>query len=143
MLRPCGPYARAAATAPPAPYAIGVSEADESAVAFHLLLEPDEAQLTRHALELFISDESHESLIRGLAREVMGTLDAPEHASSASASTLSLPLTAQQMKITHAAVKLLLNDSSREQEFERRLLWSILGKLPDEHVMRAIEIDKR
>jgi 5-methylcytosine-specific restriction endonuclease McrBC regulatory subunit McrC len=118
-----------------------VSGADDSTVAFHLLLDPDEAQITRHALDLLISDESHEPLIRGLAREVLAMLDAPEHASGASAATLSLPLTQQQMKITHAAVKLLLNDSSREQESERALLWSILGKLPDEHVMRAIELD--
>jgi hypothetical protein len=120
---------------------MGVSDADDSAIAYHLLLDPQEAQITRHALELFISDESHEPLIRALAREVLGGLESPEQTTSASAATVSVPLTAQQMKITHAGVKLLLNDSSREQESERRLLWSILGKLPDEHVMRAIELE--
>jgi 5-methylcytosine-specific restriction endonuclease McrBC regulatory subunit McrC len=117
-----------------------VSE-DDSAVAFHLLLDPDEAQITRHALDLLISDEAHEPAIRRLAREVLALLDSPQHASGTSASTASLPLSAPQMKLTHSAVKLLLNDSSREQESERRLLWSIIGKLPDEHVMRAIELE--
>src|ERR1700732_4973544 len=119
---------------------MGVSD-DESAVAFHLLLDPDEAQITRHALGLLIADEAHEPVIRGIAREVLELLDPPQHTSGTSPSTVSVPLSAPQMKITHSAVKLLLNDSSREQESERRLLWSIIGKLPDEHVMRAIELD--
>jgi 5-methylcytosine-specific restriction endonuclease McrBC regulatory subunit McrC len=118
-----------------------VTETEDGAVAFHLLLDPDEARITRHALDLLISDEAHHRSIRGLAREVIELLDSPQHASGTRPSTVSLPLTATQMKITHSAVKLLLNDSSREQESERRLLWSIIGKLPDEHVMRAIELD--
>jgi len=50
-------------------------------------------------------------------------------------------LTPQQMKITHSGVRLLLNDSQREQAEERELLRSILEKLPDEHTMRAIAIE--
>jgi hypothetical protein len=115
--------------------------ADDNAPAFHLLLDPQEAQITRQAIDLLISDEAHEPRIRALAREVLELLDSPQHASGTGASTISLPLSATQMKITHSAVKLLLNDSSREQESERQLLWSIIGKLPDEHVMRAIELD--
>jgi hypothetical protein len=44
------------------------------------------------------------------------------------------------MKITHGAVRLLLNDLQREQASERDLLRGILEKLPDEHTMRAIEL---
>jgi hypothetical protein len=44
------------------------------------------------------------------------------------------------MKITHSAVRLLINDLQREQADEREILWRIVGKLPDEHVMRAIEL---
>jgi hypothetical protein len=51
-----------------------------------------------------------------------------------------LALTAEQMKITHTAVKIMLDDSQREQHQERRLLWSILEKLPDEHAIRAIDL---
>jgi hypothetical protein len=119
---------------------MGVSD-DDSAVAFHLLLDPEEARITRHALDLLIADEAHEPVIRGLAREVLGLLDSPQHMSGTAPSTITLPLSAPQMKITHSAVKLLLNDSSREQESERRTLWSIIGKLPDEHTMRAIELE--
>jgi hypothetical protein len=118
-------------------------EPSEVEPAYHLLLDPEERVITRQALELLISDEAHEPLIRGLAREVLDLLQGASHATGAPSETLSLPLTPQQMKITHTGVKLLLNDSSREQQSERKLLWSILGKLPDEHVMRAIELGAR
>ena len=52
-----------------------------------------------------------------------------------------MPLTAPQMKITHTAVRLLLDDLQREQDDERQVLWQILEKLPDEHAIRAIELD--
>ena len=45
------------------------------------------------------------------------------------------------MKITHSAVKLLINDLQREQASEREVLRHILEKLPDEHTMRAIELE--
>ena len=89
------------------------------------------------ALRLLISDEAHEEQIRRLARDVLKQLDAQpdgEH-------PLTVPLTAPQMKITHTAVRLLLNDLQREQDDERQVLWQILGKLPDEHAIRAIELD--
>jgi hypothetical protein len=54
---------------------------------------------------------------------------------------MTLALEPRQMKITHSAVKLLLNDLGREQHDEREILRGILEKLPDEHVMRAIEIE--
>ncbi len=44
------------------------------------------------------------------------------------------------MKITHTAVKLLLDDLQREQADEREILRAILDKLPDEHTMRAITL---
>ena len=45
------------------------------------------------------------------------------------------------MKITYSAVKLLLNDLQRGQADERGVLRGILEKLPDEHTMRAIQLD--
>ena len=54
--------------------------------------------------------------------------------------TLTVALTPGQMKITHSAVRLLLNDLQRGQAAEREILWAILEKLPDEHTMRAIEL---
>jgi hypothetical protein len=44
------------------------------------------------------------------------------------------------MKITHSATRLLLNDLQRGQDEERQALHAILEKLPDEHVMRAIQL---
>jgi hypothetical protein len=104
---------------------------------FHLFLDAPEVAIAAHALRLLISDEAHEPDIRRLAREVIVSLERP----AAEHGVLTVELAPQQMKITHTAVRLLLNDLQREQEPERELLRAILAKLPDEHVMRAIELD--
>ena len=54
---------------------------------------------------------------------------------------LTLPLSAEQMKITHASLRLLLNDLQREQADEREIVRRVLDKLPDEHAIRAIRLD--
>jgi hypothetical protein len=111
------------------------SEASEPA--FRLFLDPPEVSVAGVALRLLISDEAHQPRIRELAREVLENLrPAPEQGHP-----LTVPLSAQQMKITHTAVKLLLGDLQREQADEREILRAILGKLPDEHTIRAIELD--
>jgi hypothetical protein len=104
--------------------------------AYHLFLDSAEAEVARAALRLFISDEARESHIRELARQVIELTQASpdEHA------RITVPLSAEQMKITHSAVKLLLDDLQRHQADERAVLWRILDKLPDEHTMRAIEL---
>ncbi len=104
---------------------------------YHLLLAFDEVPVAASALRLLISDEAHEPQIRSLARGVLAALEASADARG----VLSVSLTPQQMKITHSAVRLLLNDLQREQADERAILHAILEKLPDEHVMRAIAID--
>ncbi|HEY3758564.1 MAG TPA: hypothetical protein VGL37_02295 [Solirubrobacteraceae bacterium] len=103
---------------------------------YHLILDGQEIPQTAHALRLLISDEAHEPQIRELAREVLVELErAPDERGG-----LTVALTPQQMKITHSAARLLLNDLQREQADEREVLRRILDKLPDEHTMRAIEI---
>lgn len=112
-------------------------------LAYHLLLEPQEAAIVRQALNLLIADEAHEPAIRSLARQVLAHIDegtATAGSQTASPGALTLPLTAPQMKITHTAAKLLLDDTQREQQRERQLLWSVLEKLPDEHSLRAITL---
>lgn len=105
--------------------------------AYHLLLDPDEASVAAVAMRLFISDEAHEPLIRRLAREVLaGVEEAPQRQG-----TLTVSLSPGQMKITYSAVRLLLNDLQRGQAGERETLRAILDKLPDEHTMRAIELE--
>jgi hypothetical protein len=105
--------------------------------AYHLFLDPDEVPVTAGALRLLISDEAHEPQIRRLAREVLASLQR----TPGQRGVLTVPLSPEQMKITHGALRLLLNDLQREQAAEREILRSVLDKLPDEHTMRAIELD--
>jgi hypothetical protein len=104
---------------------------------YHLFLDADEVPVAASALRLLISDEAHEPEIRRLAREVIVGLEQPPDAQG----VLTVALAPQQMKITHSAVRLLLNDLQREQEDEREILRAILDKLPDEHTMRAIALE--
>jgi hypothetical protein len=118
--------------------------ASEDELVYHLLLDPEERAIAGRALRLLISDEAHEPDIRRLAREAIELLDGgagTEPATNARPGTISVPLTAPRLKIVHSAVKLLLLDTQREQESERTLLNSILEKLPDEHAIRAIELE--
>jgi CheY-like chemotaxis protein len=110
--------------------------ADVAEPPYHLILDDHEIPQAAHALRLLISDEAHEPEIRRLAREVLAELGrAPDERG-----VLTVALAPQQMKITHSAARLLLNDLQREQADEREILQRILAKLPDEHTMRAIEI---
>ena len=114
----------------------------EGEPAYHLLLDPEEVPLTASALRLLISGEAHQPHIRALARSVLDHLEHPDQADQiANAQAVSVRLSAEEMKITHAALKTLLNDLRREQDDERQALWRILEKLPDEHAIRAIHID--
>jgi hypothetical protein len=115
-------------------------DASEENTEFHLLLDGEQAATAERALDLLVSDEAHEPAIRALAREVITRLHG-HRSEAADAASFSTPLTAQQMKITHTALGLRLNDSTREQSAERAVLHAILEKLPDEHVMRAISLD--
>jgi hypothetical protein len=101
---------------------------------YHLFLDPNEVPVAAGALRLLISDEAHQPQIRRLAREVLAKLGAEADAGP----RLTVSLTPEQMKITHSAVRLLLDDLQREQASEREILRAILNKLPDEHTMRAI-----
>jgi hypothetical protein len=104
---------------------------------FHLFLDPAEAEVAVVALNLLIADEAHQTQIRQLAREVLAGLHAAEPGETG---TLTLTLGPEEMKITHTAVRVLLDDTQREQADEREVLRSILEKLPDEHTMRAIRL---
>ena len=103
---------------------------------YHLFLGADEVSVAAGALRLLISDEAHEPQIRQLAREVLTSLAA----TADERGKLTVPLSPEQMKITHTAVKLLLDDLQRGQADEREILRRVVGKLPDEHTMRAITL---
>jgi hypothetical protein len=52
-----------------------------------------------------------------------------------------LELTPAQLKITHTALKSLLDDFGHEQHDVHRVIHEVLAKLPDEHSIRAIVLD--
>jgi hypothetical protein len=53
-----------------------------------------------------------------------------------------LDLTAAQLKVTHTALKSLLDDFGHEEHEVQELIRSVLDKLPDEHSIRAIDITR-
>ena len=116
---------------------LSVSDPTESSEPdYHLFLDEQEVIYTARALRLLIKDEAHEPVIRRLAREVIEGLEDPPDDEG----RLTLTLNPPQMKITHTAVHLLLDDLQREQADEMQVLHSILSKLPDEHAIRAIQL---
>jgi hypothetical protein len=52
-----------------------------------------------------------------------------------------LELTPAQLKITHTALRSLLDDFGHEEHDVHRIIHEVLDKLPDEHSIRAISLD--
>jgi hypothetical protein len=50
--------------------------------------------------------------------------------------------TAAELKIVHTALKALFDDLGHEEHDVKAVVRSILGKLPDEHAIRAIDLDR-
>ena len=53
-----------------------------------------------------------------------------------------LELTPAQLKITHTALHSLLDDFGHDQPEVLRTVHEVLDKLPDEHAIRAIQLDQ-
>ena len=53
-----------------------------------------------------------------------------------------LELTPAQLKITHTALRSLLDDFGHDEPGVIRIIHEILDKLPDEHAIRAIRLDR-
>ena len=53
-----------------------------------------------------------------------------------------LDLTAAQLKVTWTALKSLLDDFGHDQPEVHRLIREVLEKLPGEHDIRAIDLDR-
>jgi len=51
-----------------------------------------------------------------------------------------LDLTAAELKIVHTALKSLYDDLGHEEHQVKQVVASVLGKLPDEHAIRAIDL---
>ena len=52
-----------------------------------------------------------------------------------------LELTPVQLKITHTALRSLLDDFGHDQHEVLRIIHEVLDKFPDEHAIRAIQLD--
>ena len=52
-----------------------------------------------------------------------------------------LELTPAQLKITHTALRSLLDDFGHDERKIHALIHEVLAKLPDEHAIRAIQLD--
>jgi hypothetical protein len=53
-----------------------------------------------------------------------------------------LELTPVQLKITHTALRSLLDDFGHDEPEVLRTIHEVLEKLPDEHAIRAIQLDR-
>ena len=53
-----------------------------------------------------------------------------------------LELTPAQLKITHTALKSLLDDFGHEEHDVVQVIHDVLDKLPDEHSIRAISLEQ-
>ena len=53
-----------------------------------------------------------------------------------------LELTPPQLKITHTALRSLLDDFGHDERDVLRIINEVLDKLPDEHAIRAIALDQ-
>jgi hypothetical protein len=53
-----------------------------------------------------------------------------------------LELTAAELKVTHTALKSLLDDYGHDERDVLTVIRQVLGKLPDEHSIRAIDLKR-
>jgi hypothetical protein len=53
-----------------------------------------------------------------------------------------LDLTAAELKVTHTALKSLLDDYGHDEQDVIKLIQQVLEKLPDEHSIRAIDLQR-
>lgn len=51
-------------------------------------------------------------------------------------------LTPAQLKLTHTALRSLLDDFGHDEDEVVQIIHEILAKLPDEHAIRAIQLDR-
>ncbi len=53
-----------------------------------------------------------------------------------------LELNPKQLKVTHTALRALRDDFGHDEAEVRALVEEVLAKLPDEHAIRAIQLDR-
>ena len=73
---------------------------------------------------------------KGYGFEHMDDLIAPDE------TAYRLDLTAAQLKIVHTALKALYDDLGHEEHDVKQVVSAVLDKLPGEHEIRAIDLDR-
>jgi hypothetical protein len=68
--------------------------------------------------------------------------DGPSDSSQSTQFHYHLELTPAQLKITHTALRSLLDDFGHDEPDVIRIIHEVLEKLPDEHAIRAIQLDR-
>jgi hypothetical protein len=53
-----------------------------------------------------------------------------------------LDLTAAELKVTHTALRSLLDDYGHDEQDVIKVIQTVLAKLPDEHSIRAIDLKR-
>ncbi|HEX6459673.1 MAG TPA: hypothetical protein VF032_12200 [Thermoleophilaceae bacterium] len=53
-----------------------------------------------------------------------------------------LDLTAAELKVTHTALKSLLDDYGHDEQDVIKVIQTVLAKLPDDHSIRAIDLKR-
>lgn len=102
---------------------------------FPLFVHDDERAVLKTALEAYRDDFGHdEQAIVDVVNEVLGGIPAAEPE--------TLDLDPAAMKVTYGALHAALEDSTRAQEEERTHLRALLDRLPGEHDIRAIDLDR-
>lgn len=70
------------------------------------------------------------------------TPDQPDAQSVEAPFRYHLELSPAQLKITHTALKSLLDDFGHDEPEINALIREVLAKLPDEHAIRAIQLER-
>ncbi len=68
--------------------------------------------------------------------------DAPDGSGPSMPFRYHLELTPAQLKLTHTALRSLLDDFGHDEDDVVRVINEVLAKLPDEHAIRAIQLDR-
>jgi hypothetical protein len=102
---------------------------------YHLIVDPSERPVLELALRLLHDDMSPSHEIRRATWRALERLRATVPDAPA-----SIALDEMELKLVHTALHILLDDTRRTQEAERRVIRELLGKLPDDHAMRAIRL---
>jgi hypothetical protein len=69
-------------------------------------------------------------------------MEGPENLIGPLDTAYELDLTPAQLKVTHTALRALRDDLGHDEHDMQEIVAEVLAKLPDEHAMLAIDLDR-